>query len=189
MEGMFSSGLVHCALSNAFAFQLAFGVPYSVCGCAPDVDEAPSSLSKMTARLSSKGKGKAVDSSRTPLKNKRPDLVSTDEQDADSFHPSEHQVAYGDPEGKKAHELLQARQQLTKQKYKDAHHNCSHSKTYSPWTAIQVQRNERNAPREGHREAFTDDKPQTEVFNYWGVGAFPPIGYVLYALYFDHLRN
>lgn len=66
--------------ATAQAWRKRFGVPYSVCGCAPP----PSSVaSKLSSIFRSK-------SSSSTLDNTRSDLVSIEPSEVDATHPSEH---------------------------------------------------------------------------------------------------
>jgi len=82
--------------NTAKAWKDRFGVPYSLCGCAPD--PLPGVIGKLASKIF-KPSGSAV------LNNKRPDLISPEvnDEDLDATHPSEHNSAYivGDERSRK----------------------------------------------------------------------------------------
>ncbi|KAG8881240.1 hypothetical protein FRB97_009739 [Tulasnella sp. 331] len=74
--------------STAEAWKARFGVPYSVCGCAPPMK--PASVGNVILSVFSRnGKDKASQSSKQ-VKNARPDLVSALDMSAEETHPSDH---------------------------------------------------------------------------------------------------
>ncbi|KAG8834460.1 hypothetical protein FRC17_008682 [Serendipita sp. 399] len=156
---------------TAKAWKARFGVPYSVCGCVPDRD-SQSILSRFVSRIASIGSSKSKLEPPPQLVNSRPDLVSTEEEGADSSHPSEHNLHFGDPSD--VHTLYKASQREKKtakcvvSAQKGAHRD--------PWRGLQAERNE--SRREiGHKEAFTDPHfGYGAYYSYWGVSAAIPIG-------------
>ena len=149
--------------------QTAFGVPYSVCGCVPDPDKASGSLSRLASKFwSSK-------SQPVPLVNSRPDLVSTEDEDANASHPSEHNVEFGDPTSPTARRALGKREAKSQGRFNKAKQACTSPKR-DPWVQLQA---ERNSKRDGHKEAFTDPMVGAAAYYpYWGITMFPPYGYV-----------
>ena len=149
------------------ASQNAFGVPYSVCGCVPDPDRASGSLSRLASKFRS-SKGQPV-----PLVNPRPDLVSTEDEDANASHPSEHNVEFGDPDSLAAQRALSKREGKAKGRLSKAKLACTSPKR-DPWVQLQAGR---NLKRDGHKEAFTDPMlGAAAYYPYWGITMFPPYG-------------
>jgi len=149
------------------ASQNAFGVPYSVCGCVPDPDTASGSFFRLASMFqSSKGQ-------RVPLVNRRPDLVSTEDEDANASHPSEHNVEFGDPSSQTARRALSTREAKAQGRLNKAKQACTSPKR-DPWVQLQA---ERKSKRDGHKEAFTDPMLGTAAYYpYWGITMFPPYG-------------
>lgn len=74
-------------LNNAYEFtakawKSRFGVPYSICGCGP----TSSGVTQTLSRIFKSGGNNAAPNP----KNARRDLISTEEDDADATHPSDH---------------------------------------------------------------------------------------------------
>jgi len=151
------------------ASQNAFGVPYSVCGCAPDPDRASGSLFRLASKFRS-SKDRPV-----PLVNPRPDLVSTEDEDANASHPSEHNIDFGDPKSQIAQLALSKRAAEADKRFSRAKQACTNPKR-DPWVQLQA---ERNSKRDGHKEAFTDPMMGAAAYHpYWGITMFPPYGSV-----------
>lgn len=119
-----------------------------------------------------------MDKDQSGLENSRPDLVSIEDEDADASHPSEHNLELGDPAGPFAKNLLQSRENAAKKRFKGAKEACGSLKTHNAWTALQVARNEQSKTRDGHKEAFAAHPGSAAYYPYWGVSAYPPLGYV-----------
>ena len=151
------------------ASQNAFGVPYSVCGCVPDPDRASGSFFRLASKFrSSKGQPE-------PLINRRPDLVSTEEEDANASHPSEHNVEFGDPTSPTARSALSKREGKAQRRLNKAKAACTSPKR-DPWVQFQAGR---NSKKDGHKEAFTDPMlGPAAYYPYWGITMFPPYGSV-----------
>jgi hypothetical protein len=147
------------------ATQNAFGVPYSVCGCVPDPDRESGTFSRLASRFQS-SKGQLVS-----LVNRRPDLVSTEDEDANASHPSEHNVEFGDPNSQKARRALGKREAKAQGRLRKAKQACTSPKR-DPWVQLQA---ERSSKRDGHKEAFTDPMLGA-YYPYWGITMFPPYG-------------
>jgi hypothetical protein len=149
--------------------QNAFGVPYSVCGCVPDPD--PEKESGILFRLTSKfqaPKGQPV-----PLFNRRPDLVSTEDEDANASHPSEHNVEFGDPKSQTAGRASSKQKAKAQGRLSKAKQACTRPKR-DPWVQLQA---ERSSKLDGHKEAFTDPMlGAAAYYPYWGISMFPPYG-------------
>jgi len=151
------------------ASQNAFGVPYSVCGCVPDPDRASGSLFRSASTFRSP-KDRPV-----PLINHRPDLVSTEDEDANASHPSEHNIDFGDPNSQTAQLALRNQAAKAHERLSGAKRACANPKR-DPWVQLQAERNSR---RDGHKEAFTDPMMgAAEYYPYWGITMFPPYGSV-----------
>jgi len=143
--------------------QGAFGVPYSVCGCCPGPDEAPEILAA--------AKSRSPEGGPTPLVNPRPDLVFTEDEDADASHPSEHSAAVGDPNSRTTQHELNKRIAKAEGRLNRAKEVCPNPER-DPWVQLQA---ERNARRDGHTEAFTDPTlGATAYYPYWGITMFTP---------------
>lgn len=155
-------------------------MPYSVCGCVPDVDQIPSSnpIKRLSKFLSKKKESDSEPPTLPQLVNSRPDLVSTEEEDADASHPSEHNMEIGDPRGVRSQSLLRVREKSSTKTFKNAKSACGDPKTYNPWTALQVDRNENKIKSGRHKEAFTDHNVAMMYYPYWGVSMFPAVGCV-----------
>jgi hypothetical protein len=160
--------------------QRAFGVAYSVCGCVPDPDEASGTLS----RLASKFRSSRDKSAQVALVNPHPDFVSTEDEDANASHPSEHNIELGDPTARTTQRALSKRTAKAERRLARAKKACTHPKR-DPWVQLQAARNAKSDKRErdGHKEAFTDPMLGAAVYHpYWGITMFPPYGSVLSCL-------
>jgi len=157
---------------TAKAWKARFGVPYSVCGCVPD-PEQDSGIGKFASKLGRIG-GKKHKNYAPILNphNNRPDLVSTEEEEADGSHPSEHNVQFGDPVALETQKQKNSREKRV-QKYVASAKSGAAKDT---WCALQVERNEKR--REGdHKEAFTDPHHgYGAYYPYWGVSATTSYG-------------
>ncbi|KAG8865591.1 hypothetical protein FRC20_009674 [Serendipita sp. 405] len=178
---------------TARAWKARFGVPYSVCGCAPDADSG-SLLSRFTSKIISLGSSSSVhkrgnsvtsiasSSSNTSHKmeqsiispeaivNSRPDLMSIEEDEADATHPSEHNQQFGDPNSEFAQGTMRMREKQSAKCVASAKKGASRD----PWRGLQAERNEN---RKEHKEAFTDSQAGSGVYYpYWGVSVAIPVG-------------
>ncbi|KAG8772209.1 hypothetical protein FRC20_002851 [Serendipita sp. 405] len=156
---------------TAKAWKDRFGVPYSVCGCIPDTDPE-SRLSRFTSKITSIGgsSSKKTSPSSEGISNPRPDLVTTEIDEADATHPSEHNQQFGDPNSKEA---LQTAKKREKQSTKCVS-TAKKSASRDPWKGLQAERNEK---RDGHKEAFTDPNYGSGTYYpYWGVSVAVPVG-------------
>lgn len=170
MEGKFGA---LCSLTMLIISQNAFGVPYSVCGCVPDPDGASGTFSRLAAKFRSSKEPPA------PLVNPRPDLVSTEDADANASHPSEHNVEVGDPNSTTTRLALSRRTAKAERRLNRAKQACTNPKR-DPWVQLQA---ERNAKQDRHREAFTDPMlGAAAYYPYWGIAMFPPYGSVAHGL-------
>ncbi|KAG8812482.1 hypothetical protein FRC18_002927 [Serendipita sp. 400] len=176
---------------TAKAWKARFGVPYSVCGCVPDGD-SESLLSRFTSKIignsgsshkrdssvssidSTSSSGHKREKSVTtlePVVNSRPDLVSTEEDEADASHPSEHNQQFGDPDGRPAFKAAYLREKRSAKCVASAKKGASRD----PWRGLQAERNER---RKEHKEAFTDPHYGSGAYYpYWGVSVAIPLGF------------
>ena len=148
-------------------------MPYSVCGCVPDPDHE-----SRIGRLASKISHLAIRKDKSPAPgappaNPRPDLVCVKEEEADSSHPSEHNINFGDPKSVETLKQKEAREQRAMECVASA----KKAAAWDPWRGLQVARNEKRRD-ENHREAFTDPYWYGYYYPYWGVSAAIPIGYV-----------
>ncbi|CAG8702784.1 11754_t:CDS:2, partial [Acaulospora colombiana] len=167
---------------TAKAWKDRFGVPYSVCGCIPD--RVPGNrLSRFISRLSIFGHKheKSDNSTEDTLVNTRPDLVTTEDHEADTSHPSEHNVYFGDPNNKKT------KSRSTKRERKSIRcvANVKKSGDKDQWRVLQAERAEKTQlglldDKDGnkkHKEAFTDiHHGYDHYYAYWGVSAAIPLG-------------
>jgi len=154
--------------------QNAFGVPYSVCGCVPDPDGASGTFSRLAAKFRSSKDQPAQ------LVNPRPDLVSTEDEDANASHPSEHNVEVGDPSSQIAQHALNKRTTKVERRLNKAKQACTNPKR-DPWVQLQA---ERHTKRDGHKEAFTDPMlGAAAYYPYWGITMFPAYGSVAECRY------
>ncbi|PVF99608.1 hypothetical protein CPB86DRAFT_282499 [Serendipita vermifera] len=168
---------------TAKAWKARFGVPYSVCGCIPDRD-SESRLSRFISRLSSFGhrREKSNSTSDDTLVNTRPDLVTTEDHEADTSHPSEHNVYFGDPNDKH----IKSKTAKREKKSVRCTANAKKGGDRDRWRALQAERAEKNKlaaldDKEGdnkHKEAFTDPHHgYGHYYAYWGVSAAIPLGF------------
>ncbi|CAG7852909.1 SubName: Full=Uncharacterized protein {ECO:0000313/EMBL:CCA76091.1} [Serendipita indica DSM 11827] len=123
---------------TAKAWKARFGVAYSVCGCVPDGDSA-SRISRFASKIASGFKKR--DNSPDPqmrflLVNKRPDLVSTDEDEADSSHPSEHTANFGNPRDTTTATTRSERERKVAKCLASAHKGAARD----PWRGLQAER-------------------------------------------------
>ncbi|CCA72245.1 hypothetical protein PIIN_06179 [Serendipita indica DSM 11827] len=143
------------ALSTAYditakAWKARYGVPYSVCGCVPDPD-SESRISRFASKISSGLKKRDESPASKTLVNNRPDLVSTEDDEADCSHPSEHNINYGDPTHSDAKLKKEHREVKTAKCVASAKKGASRD----PWRGLQAERNEKRK-KDGHKEAFAD---------------------------------
>jgi hypothetical protein len=113
----------------------------------PDPD-AESRLTRFVHKIGSIGKKEEIVNG--PPVNTRPDLVAIEEEEADSSHPSEHNIEYGNPQDSKASWRKGVREKHTQKCLASA----KKAAAKDPWRALQVERNSRN--QQNHRQAFTD---------------------------------
>lgn len=158
---------------TAKAWRARYGVPYSICGCVPD-PETESRLSRFASKITKIGSKREKNASETPAApvNTRPDLVSTEDEDADSSHPSEHNIYFGDP-----NERMTALKKAARERHSE---KCATSAKKAaardPWRALQAQRNEKH--RDAHKEAFTNPWwGSGAYYPYWGVSVAIPLGF------------
>ncbi|KZV98764.1 hypothetical protein EXIGLDRAFT_746476, partial [Exidia glandulosa HHB12029] len=152
-------------LSNAFditaqAWRRRFGVPYSLCGCSPDTESRASRTIRKVGSVFSASRPASA-----PPTNKRPDLIST-EEDLDSglpTHPSEHNAVVTDAE--RAHKLRKKREEKHSQMLAKRA-KAVEAGNADAWTALQERRTKKK-PDDGseaaHNAAFMYPVP------YWGV--------------------
>ncbi|CAG8633732.1 10603_t:CDS:2, partial [Acaulospora colombiana] len=157
---------------TAKAWKVRFGVPYSVCGCIPD--KGPESrTSRFSFKLSSFGHKREKSNTRKEgmVVNSRPDLVSTEDHEADTSHPSEHNAYFGNPSG----QLAQWKKEYREKKSMQCVASAKKEGARDPWNALQAERAEKrhlasldgtDGNRGRHREAFTDP--------YYGYGYYYP---------------
>ncbi|KAG8809140.1 hypothetical protein FRC17_003598 [Serendipita sp. 399] len=172
---------------TAKEWKLRFGVPYSVCGCVPDGD-SESRLSRFASKISAIGtsshsRSKSASSSvernsdasshaAAAVVNSRPDLVSTEDDEADSSHPSEHNLSFGNPNDSNA----KGKGYLREKKSEKCVTSAKKGASRDPWRGLQAERNEKRK-KEGHKEAFTDPHyGYGAYYPYWGVSAAVPLG-------------
>lgn len=154
---------------TAKAWKARFGVPYSICGCVPDPD-AESRISRFASKITNIGKDKNKDAAPGLPVNTRPDLVTLEDEDADSSHPSEHNIEFGDPKNSIASWKKGVREKHAEKCLASAKKGAARD----PWRALQVQR---NGKRDTHQEAFTNPYyGYGYYYPYWGVSAAIPFG-------------
>ena len=113
------------------------------------------------------------------LFNHRPDLVSTEDEDANASHPSEHNIEFGDPNSQKARSALSSRAVKAQRMLSRAKQACTSPKR-DAWVQLQA---ERNSTQRGHKEAFTDPmQGAAPYYPYWGIAMFPAFGSVAWCL-------
>jgi hypothetical protein len=159
---------------TAKAWKARFGVPYSVCGCVPDPD-AESRASRFVSKLSSIGskKEKEIVPNGRPINN-RPDLVSIEDNEADSSHPSEHNLQFGDPNDP----MTNWKKNVREKKSEKCISSAKKGGTRDPWRALQAERAEKRRNAD-HREAFTNPYyGYGYYYPYWGVSMAVPFGSV-----------
>ncbi|CCA76293.1 hypothetical protein PIIN_10288 [Serendipita indica DSM 11827] len=71
-----------------------------------------------------------------PLVNKRPDLVSTEEDEAESSHPSEHTANFGNPRDTTAATTQFERERKVDKRLASAHKGAARD----PWRGLQAER-------------------------------------------------
>lgn len=155
---------------TAQAWKERYGVPYSVCGCMPDHDKSKPSGNRLSKIFGKDKKEERRNSGVIP--NARPDLVSTDPNDADASHASEHPVNFGDPSSMEARKAVALRDLEVKACTATAKKEAAND----PWKALQLQR--QTSRTVYHREAFTDTS-HSNYYKYWGVSMAIPFGCVL----------
>jgi hypothetical protein len=145
-------------------------------------------MSRFVSRLSQLGhkRDKSTDSLRaaeTPVVNSRPDLITTEDEDANSSHPSEHNAYFGNPDDK----IAQVNQAHREKKSHKRVESARKGRERDPWRGLQAERAEKNRialldgkeddGRGRHREAFTDPYyGYGHYYPYWGVNAPVPYG-------------
>ncbi|KAG8820781.1 hypothetical protein FRC17_010054 [Serendipita sp. 399] len=111
------------------------------------------------------------------IDNIRPDLVSTEEEDADASHPSEHSMHFGGhPPGDSAvlAQVVRREQAIVKSVA-----SARKAAEKDLWRGLQAERHERRKWK-GHKEAFTDPHSPAgygTYYAYWGVSSEIPIGF------------
>ncbi|KIM19568.1 hypothetical protein M408DRAFT_203163 [Serendipita vermifera MAFF 305830] len=153
---------------TAKAWKKRFGVPYSICGCILDRD-TQSRISRLASKIAYIGK---KDKEEEPvLVNTRPDLVTIEDDEADSSHPSEHPLLVDNPGSAMNSTRMDSRQKVSMKCVASAKKGASRD----PWRALQAERSERRKNGR-HREAFTDPYyGYGYYYPYWGVSTpYPP---------------
>ncbi|KIM29346.1 hypothetical protein M408DRAFT_23112 [Serendipita vermifera MAFF 305830] len=182
--------------NTARLWKLRFGVPYSLCGCSPDQGPEPPrpapptppappvrshSIFKIRNIFRKKKKTEPITTPVPvsvsvpvlapvpPLVNTRPNLVTTEDDEADSSHPSEHNTLFSSDGAYSAY--IRA----TNSGIRVA--SAKRSASIDPWRGLQAERNEKRQ-NDGHQEAFTDKNYGTgNYYPYWGVSLGIPFGY------------
>ncbi|KAF8511640.1 hypothetical protein BU17DRAFT_97089 [Hysterangium stoloniferum] len=158
-----------------------FGVPYSVCGCV--VDRRQESLIRRIVTSLSRIGSKKEEGPPPPLTpvNNRPDIICTEEDEAESSHPSEHNVQFGDPSAPETQQHKDSRREKTQRRVASAKKRAARD----PWRALQAKRNETRD--RNHREAFMDDpyRGYRDYYLYWGVSMTTPYGCVQQSTLFE----
>lgn len=129
-------------------------------------------MSRFTSKITSIGK-KEKDGAHVPLPvNNRPDLVSIEDDEADSSHPSEHNLQFGDPNDP----MTKWKKDLREKKSLKCAASAKKGGSKDPWRALQAERNEKRE-KDRHREAFTDPYyGYGYYYPYWGVSMAIPFG-------------
>lgn len=211
------SNNLHAAYDNtAAAWKARFGVAYSVCGCMPDLPTASKTKATQADSKSSggqiekpsksgilklfKSKGKAVATASSPRTSTvsngstlnpdlAKDLVSLDMDQADSSHPSEHNLRLLAPDGIRIDRDLVSRELASKERMalikKDLERAESRvsneivtkeeKESVDDWRKLQAERKELSTE---HKEAFTIRQGANGAyFPYWGVSVEPSPGF------------
>ncbi|PVG00354.1 hypothetical protein CPB86DRAFT_871885 [Serendipita vermifera] len=143
---------------TAKASKARFGVPYSVCGCMMDappekvIEKGKSSFKKVLKIGKSSSDDHGAAKTRYGTDTGHPELVSSNPDDADSSHPSDHNLH--------RESIAEGAAQLDR-------NEVDH------WQKLQA---ERKQARTGHTEAFTEDG-DGRYHAYWGVSANVPFGF------------
>ncbi|KIM29339.1 hypothetical protein M408DRAFT_328973 [Serendipita vermifera MAFF 305830] len=163
--------------STAKAWKKRFGVPYSLCGCIPDKD-TESTISRLASKITHIGKKDKEEEPVLPV-NTRPDLITVEDDEADSSHPSEHNLLFDNPGSVMNSVRIDSRQKVSMKCVASAKKGASRD----PWRALQAERSERRKNNERHREAFTDPYyGYGYYYPYWGVSTpYPPGFYAGYG--------
>lgn len=157
---------------TAKVWRSRFGVPYSLCGCIPDPD-AGSLLSRFASKIGTIGKKGKERASVPPLINKRPDLTCPEDEAADSSHPSEHNLHFGNPQDAETWAKKDAQQKKATKCATKAKKSASRD----AWRALQVERNGKKEDG-SHKDAFTDPYyGYGYYYPYWGVSMAVPFGF------------
>lgn len=80
--------------------------------------------------------------------------------------------------------MTQSRKEKASKRVKNAKAACGDPKSHDPWTALQVDRNEKakgKDGKDGHKEAFTYPYAGS-YYPYWGVSMYTPVGCVGFGL-------
>ncbi|KIM29343.1 hypothetical protein M408DRAFT_328974 [Serendipita vermifera MAFF 305830] len=165
-----------------------FGVPYSLCGCSPDSGVEPPPPSRLAPPVPIRStfklrnifrKKKKPEPIPAPVPDPVPDpvpplvntcghLVTTEDDEADSSHPSEHNVLFSP---NTAYHANNRERDLV---YRVA--SAKRSASIDPWRGLQAERNEKR--KDEHKEAFTDRNYGTgHYYSYWGVSTAIPFGF------------
>lgn len=151
-------------LSNGFdataeAWRRRYGVPYSICGCVASAETTVSRTMRLAAAVLT------VASSH----NERPDLITTDEEDADGTHPSEHNsILVNTPTASEKREARELKHlSMLEKQAKDVAKGRA-----DVWTIMRERRRTRSedgstATRGKHSGSFFHPVP------YWGVSPEP----------------
>lgn len=151
-----------------------FGVPYSLCGCAPDPGENEKPRrSHFASKIKNILRKPKEENPAPSLVNTRPDLVTLEDDEAGSSHPSEHNTEFGDPK----HLLTVYKTYARVDKTTEHVANAGNGVPLDPWRALQADRREKRI-KQTHREAFTDSTHgYGQYYPYWGVSMAVPFGF------------
>jgi hypothetical protein len=172
---------------TAKAWKARFGTPYSVCGCMVDASQEKS-VEKSKEKPNDKGKAPmknmfklvrnlSENSSKTSTPTRygthegHPDLTPSGIEDADSSHPSDHNLhRESTAEGVAQLDRI-ARQMMSKERASNVLQGNGKA-VFDEWQKLQA---ERKQTRTDHSEAFTEDG-DGRYNAYWGVSANVPFG-------------
>jgi hypothetical protein len=162
---------------TAKAWKARFGVPYSVCGCMMDspaekvVEKGKTSLKKVFKI----GKGSSHDhgtsESRYGKDANHPELVTSNVEDADSSHPSDHNL-HRESLAEGVARLDRVTRQVSSRERAAKALEGQSGTDVDQWQKLQA---ERKQARSDHIEAFTEDG-DAPYQAYWGVSANVPFG-------------
>ena len=189
---------VVCKGTDEGTFKQRFGVPYSVCGCAPDPIESTNPVTRLASKIFKRGSkdlstpgastsnaasstepSSSTSSPQSGPANSRPDLISSEADDANATHPSEHNSVL--VVGNKLGEVRKAarkdeieRRAILAEK---AHRKAVEKGKRESWMDVQVVNREKRDTEKAKERSKDGDLAHDEAFSkvipYWGVSLLP----------------